>query len=245
MSINFSTLQGLTIPEGVVTQIADASGRVMWSAMTLVASWDVSAAQDGSIIASACSKLGNADEYSLSIKGTGAMMDWETDATSDFHDSAYKDKITRVTIGEGVTTIGRLAFRNFTNLSGIVIPASVASIGMGAFQWCSGLTGTLTIPEGVTQIGVAAFQHTGITGLIIPASVTTMQMRVFGDCDSLTEITFKHTSADTLNAINAQVFIVSSVMDTTVYVPDVGNIHAAISGYDWSGNNRTVTYANI
>ena len=32
-SIDFSTLQGLTIPEGVVTQIADASGRVLWSAV--------------------------------------------------------------------------------------------------------------------------------------------------------------------------------------------------------------------
>ena len=31
--INFSTLQGLTIPEGVVTQMADASGRVLWSAV--------------------------------------------------------------------------------------------------------------------------------------------------------------------------------------------------------------------
>lgn len=30
MSINFATLQGLSIPEGVVTQIADASGRVLW-----------------------------------------------------------------------------------------------------------------------------------------------------------------------------------------------------------------------
>lgn len=30
--IYFSTLQGLTVPEGVVTQIADASGRVLWSA---------------------------------------------------------------------------------------------------------------------------------------------------------------------------------------------------------------------
>ena len=29
--INFSTLQDLTIPEGVVTQIADASGRVLWA----------------------------------------------------------------------------------------------------------------------------------------------------------------------------------------------------------------------
>lgn len=29
--IDFSTLKGLTIPEGVVTQLADASGRVLWS----------------------------------------------------------------------------------------------------------------------------------------------------------------------------------------------------------------------
>ena len=28
--MNFATLQGLTIPEGVVTQITDASGRVLW-----------------------------------------------------------------------------------------------------------------------------------------------------------------------------------------------------------------------
>ena len=31
MSIDFSTLQGLTIPEGVVTQITDAAGRVIWA----------------------------------------------------------------------------------------------------------------------------------------------------------------------------------------------------------------------
>jgi hypothetical protein len=29
--MNFATLQGLTIPEGVVTQITDASGRVIWA----------------------------------------------------------------------------------------------------------------------------------------------------------------------------------------------------------------------
>ena len=28
--MNFATLKGLTIPEGVVTQITDASGRVLW-----------------------------------------------------------------------------------------------------------------------------------------------------------------------------------------------------------------------
>ena len=33
MSINFPTLKGLTIPEGVVKQIADSAGRVLWSAV--------------------------------------------------------------------------------------------------------------------------------------------------------------------------------------------------------------------
>lgn len=32
MSIDFSTLKGLTIPEGNVTQITDESGRVLWKA---------------------------------------------------------------------------------------------------------------------------------------------------------------------------------------------------------------------
>lgn len=36
--IDFSTLQGLTIPEGVVTQITDASGVVLWSAVKEVGS---------------------------------------------------------------------------------------------------------------------------------------------------------------------------------------------------------------
>lgn len=31
--IDFSTLKGLTIPEGVITQIADARGKVLWSAV--------------------------------------------------------------------------------------------------------------------------------------------------------------------------------------------------------------------
>ena len=34
--IDFSTLKGLTIPEGNVTQIADASGSVLWSAVEKV-----------------------------------------------------------------------------------------------------------------------------------------------------------------------------------------------------------------
>lgn len=34
--MNFATMKGLTIPEGVVTKITDASGRVLWSAVPMV-----------------------------------------------------------------------------------------------------------------------------------------------------------------------------------------------------------------
>lgn len=34
--MNFATLQGLTIPEGVVTRITDASGRVLWDSSTTI-----------------------------------------------------------------------------------------------------------------------------------------------------------------------------------------------------------------
>lgn len=50
--MNFATLQGLTIPEGNVTQITDANGRVIWSAvkevgaLTLRPSADISVEHD-------------------------------------------------------------------------------------------------------------------------------------------------------------------------------------------------------
>lgn len=36
MSIDFATLQGLTIPEGNVTQITDASGNVLWKKVSFI-----------------------------------------------------------------------------------------------------------------------------------------------------------------------------------------------------------------
>ena len=55
-----------------------------------------------------------------------------------------------------VTSIGRTAFHDCTELTSITIPDSVTSIGNSAFSGCTGLT-SITIPRSVTSIGEYAF----------------------------------------------------------------------------------------
>ena len=70
--------------------------------------------------------------------------------------------VTNNTITYAVTSIGKLAFWQCSNLSSINIGANVTTIGFGAFNSCSSLS-TFTVPASVTSIGENAFY--GCTGL--------------------------------------------------------------------------------
>ena len=88
-----------------------------------------------------------------------------------------------------VTSIGNSAFHNCSGLSGsLTIPNSVTSIGDLAFGDCSGLTGPLTLPNSVVSIGEHAFSRcSGFTGsLTIPNSVTSIGGYAFSSCSGLT-----------------------------------------------------------
>ena len=60
-------------------------------------------------------------------------------------------------IPNSVTAIGENAFCGIEALTSIHIPDLVTSIGAGAFAFCFGLTGDLTIPNSVKTIGAGAF----------------------------------------------------------------------------------------
>lgn len=78
----------------------------------------------------------------------------------------YQGKDGNVVIPEGITTIGREAFRKLKRVKGIKIPDSVTFIADQAFMECAGL------------------QH-----IVIPDSVTSMGEQVFRDCTELTSVT--------------------------------------------------------
>lgn len=73
------------------------------------------------------------------------------------------------------------------SLSRVIFPGNLVGIGHQAFAGCNGLKGELIIPQTVVSIGVAAFQSCGFTGeLRIPSSVETIGDLSFSFCNSFT-----------------------------------------------------------
>lgn len=87
------------------------------------------------------------DTGTLTIFGTGEMSDYRSsyDETAQWH--SYRNNITAVVIGKGVTSIGMNAFYDCNSLTSISIPETVTSIGKYAFDNCSILT-NITVDTG-------------------------------------------------------------------------------------------------
>jgi hypothetical protein len=83
--------------------------------------------------------------------------------------------MTSVQFGKGLTSIGKEAFTYDGGLKTIdLTPATNLSlINDGAFEY-SGLSGALTIPDGVTTIGNQAFSGDHLTSLTLGKNVQTV-----------------------------------------------------------------------
>ena len=115
----------------------------------------------------------DASERKLTISGSGAMNDYSSTNYPWFY---YRNEITTLVLSSGMTTIGNNAFNGCSAMTGtLTIPDTVTTIGAHAFDGCTGFS-ALTIGSSVKSIGDYAFKGcTGFTNaLTIPASVTTV-----------------------------------------------------------------------
>ncbi len=94
----------------------------------------------------------------------------------------------RITIPDGVKSIGPKAFYSCESVTSITIPDSVKRIGTRAFYSCERLT-SITIPDGVTRITERAFAHcSNLTSVKLSDGLETIGKGAFKHCHSLTHI---------------------------------------------------------
>lgn len=122
----------------------------------------------------------------LTISGSGAMPDFDSNGGPW---NTYSDKIFKIVIGNGATSIGNNAFRGNEAYS-ISIPASVTAIGDDAFRECKNIM-SVTIPEGVAKTGERAFQSCGnLRDITFPASIEQIGAGAFFQCQELKSAVF-------------------------------------------------------
>lgn len=81
------------------------------------------------------------------------------------------------------------AFQFYSNITNLTIGPNVKTIGSLAFFECTGLTGNIEIPDGVTSIGKESFYGCNkITGISIPNSVKEFPTYSISDCTNLTNL---------------------------------------------------------
>ena len=119
----------------------------------------------------------------LTVTGSGSMTDFS------YSDTRWGgNDIKSVSLPDGLTSIGEVAFYGCTSLTSVAIPDSVTSIGYDAFRGCTSLT-SVAIPDSVTSIGSYAFYGcTSLSSVTIPDSVTSIGSYAFYGCTSLTAI---------------------------------------------------------
>lgn len=90
--------------------------------------------------------------------------------------------------GKPVVVIQNSAFKDCSNVTSVLIPSSIKSIGINAFENCSNITET-TIPEGVTLIGNNTFLGCQkLASVTLPTSLENIGANAFAGCTSLTSI---------------------------------------------------------
>jgi len=153
------------------------------------------------------------NEGTLTISGTGKMLDRSSSIWGEYKDSilrvvieegvthvgawffSYLPNLTSASIADSVTTIGDRAFFASRALKSVTLSKNLIEIGQYAFGSCNALD-SIFLPGKLTTIGNATFFSSGLTSVVIPASVKSIGNVAFGVCPSLISITVEESNED-------------------------------------------------
>ena len=136
------------------------------------------------------------------------MQEWTNEGSVPFY--SEKDKVKKVVIEEGVTSIGFCTFRTYTNIESVELPESLEIIGQSAFDRCSSLT-SINIPKSVKEIkdyafwkctslkeinmtkgletiGAYAFGNTAVETVVLPEGLKTIKEYAFAESQKIKSI---------------------------------------------------------
>ena len=192
--------------------------------------------------------------YTLTISGEGEMKNLnnstETENVSDgagtYPWANLKDSITKIVIGDGVTSIGSKAFIAYTNVTSVNIGKDVSEIGVGALSQLSACTtfnvssensNFTTDPTGAlfddSQTRLIAFPcGSSVEAYAIPATVKVISYGAFSRAAHLKTITIPADSS--LSTIGYGAFAFTTALETVNVIPasveTIGDIPFAQSG---------------
>ena len=128
----------------------------------------------------------------LSEKITKVVLNTPGTATNNkaIGTSVFKNfvNLTEIVIGEGYELIDDYAFQGCTSLSKVTLPSTLKTIDAYAFDGCSALT-EISLPETLTTLGNYALSKTGLTSIELPGSLAgKMGTYVFYECKDLKSV---------------------------------------------------------
>ena len=98
------------------------------------------------------------------------------------------NKVTSITIPEGIKTIGNYQFCGFKNVTSFNIASDVTTIGEGAFSECKSLT-SIVLPDSVVSLLYRAFYNcSNLNRIIMSNKITSIGAFSFYNCTSLASI---------------------------------------------------------
>ena len=173
----------------------------------------------------------------LEIDGSAAMNNYNSQKDVPWADSA--DTITKIVVGDNVTTIGNNAFNGLSNVTDIQLPNQMSSVGIAAFKNCSRLT-NVSVPSGIAEIPDECFSGcTNLESANIPTSVIKIGQNAFGQCNSFSRVLYDGSAAkwNTINIGTGNTALINAAIQYAE-VPVSGQ---AGSSQNWEYKDGTLT----